>query len=103
MDWMKAMTEVLDGLAVKDDLNALQTRVSRGMSGGTLLGPAILSSSPALDTTTADIASLTDTVCALRAELDMLLSNKNSTCVCFGGISAKGPKDTKAWVTLNHQ
>mgnify|MGYP003551082860 CR=1 FL=1 len=102
MNWMKVMTEALDSLAGKDELTALQTRVSQWVGGGTLSGPAINASSPVADSTAADIATLTDTFRALRAEVDMLSSNKDSTCVCFGGISAKGPEDTKAWVTLNH-
>ena len=48
---MKDMIEALDGMAVKYDLNALQTRVSRWMSRGAILGLAITTSSPALDTT----------------------------------------------------
>ena len=48
-----------------------------------------------------DIPSLTDAICALRAALD-ISNNKDSTCVYFGGIMAKWPEDTKAWVTMNH-
>ena len=72
------------------------------MSGGALSGTAGATSSPALDTTAMGLKSLTDTVCALRAELDSLSNNKDSTYISFGGISAKGPEDTKEWVTLNH-
>ena len=31
-----------------------------------------------------------------------VVHNKDSMCVCFGGNLAKGPEDTKAWVSLNH-
>ena len=54
------MTEALDSLAGKDELTALQTRVSKWVSGGTLSRPAINTSSPVVDTTAADIATLTD-------------------------------------------
>ena len=77
MNWMKVMSEALDGLAGKDKLAALQTRVSRWVGGGTLLGPAISTSSPAVDSTATDIASLTNTVRALHAEVDILSSNKD--------------------------